>query len=399
MEQLLLRLLPCVAREIMLLLNDGLFIAFVTLLTTHLLINIGYLIYMSKASQRPWNLQLSEEYEPSVTIIVPAYKETRVIKKKIENIAELDYPKHKLQVIIIGDAETLEAAKEQTHLLEGVKMMLIEEKERLGKARALNHALKFAEGEIIATSDADAMWSRDALRNAVKYFNDPRVAAVTGHEIIANAYKNIHTYSEHLYRKTYYVLRLGESKISSTMIFQGELALYRRSYLGFFENRPGYSDDTGTVIRLIKEGRRCIYVPDAKFTDNAPPTLKDKIKLKSRRGQHLITALTEALKYKIKKEFPLPLYTVLANYYIHVLSPIMQCAIPAFLLASLLRNTVITISLIIVAILIISMLSRRVKALVELYIISTTALLTALMKTIIGMRTATWGKIESMRGV
>jgi cellulose synthase/poly-beta-1,6-N-acetylglucosamine synthase-like glycosyltransferase len=354
---------------------------------------------MSKASRRSWNLQLLENCEPFITIIVPAYKEAKIIKKKIENIAELDYPKHKLQVIIVGDTETLNAAKQHAHLLEGVKTMLIEEKERLGKTRALNYALKFAEGEIIATSDADAMWSRDALKKAVKYFSDPRIAAVTGHEIIANAYKNIHTYSEYLYRKTYYVLRLGESKINSTMIFQGELALYRKSYLKYFEDRPGYSDDTGTVIRLIRERYRCIYIPEAKFADAAPPNFKDKIKLKSRRGQHLISALTESLKYKIKGELPLPLYIILANCYMHVVSPIVQSVLPTILLISLLRNTAVIIFTVIVAILAISMLSRKAIALTELYVTSTIALITALIKAVIGMRAAVWEKIESMREV
>jgi len=121
-EELLSEFLSCLTREITSLLRDGLFIAFTTLLAIHLLINGGYLAYMSKASRRPWDLQLSEGYEPSVTIIVPAYREAKIIERKIENIAELDYPRHKLQVIIVGDAEALEVAKTQVHLLEGAKM-------------------------------------------------------------------------------------------------------------------------------------------------------------------------------------------------------------------------------------------------------------------------------------
>jgi len=73
---------------------------------------------MLKASQRPWGLSISEDYKPYVTIIVPAYKEAKVIGKKIENIAWLDYPKHKLQVIIVGNLETLEAAKQKLGILE-----------------------------------------------------------------------------------------------------------------------------------------------------------------------------------------------------------------------------------------------------------------------------------------
>jgi len=397
MESLLIEFASRFIKELSLLLNDSIFIAFISLTAFHLAITVGYFIYVSRASRKPWNLRVSDDYEPYVTIIVPAYKEARVIGKKIENIANLYYPKHKLQVLIIGDPETIDAAKKSIHMLNGMKVLLLEEKERLGKANALNYALKFAEGEIIATSDADAMWSPDALKNAVEYFSDPIVAAVTGHEIISNASKNIHTYSEQLYRKTYYVMRLGESKIWSTMIFQGELALYRRSYLKHFESKPGYSDDTGTVIRLIKEGYRCIYIPEAKFADAAPPNLKDKIKLKSRRGQHLVNALTEALKSKINGNFPLPASIVLANFYMHVVAPIIQLAIPILLAVSLVRNIALITSALVLVVLVTLMLKRDIRALAELYITSSLALTLALMKSIIGTRSTAWEKIESMR--
>ena len=384
-------------KELTFLLNDTIFITFITLITLHLAVNIGYFIFMSKASQKPWNLKTSENYEPYVTIIIPAYMEAKVIEKKIENIVNLDYPRHKLQVIIIGDPETIQAAKDKVRILEGVKFLLLEEKDRLGKAGALNYSMKFAEGEIIATSDADAFWGSDALRNAVKYFSDPLVAALTGHEIIFNASKNIHTYSEQLYRKTYYTLRLGESKIWSTMIFQGELALYRRDYLKQFENKPGFSDDTGTVIRLIKEGYRCIYVPEAKFTDTAPPNLKDKVKLKSRRGQHLTNALTNALKYKIKGNFPLPSGIVLVNYYMHSLAPLIQLALPIILAVSLIRDNAFFISLLLLMISTILMVKKNVRAIVELYITSTIALTIALIRNVTGKKTIIWEKIDSMR--
>jgi cellulose synthase/poly-beta-1,6-N-acetylglucosamine synthase-like glycosyltransferase len=181
------------------------------------------------------------------------------------------------------------------------------------------------------------------------------------------------------------------------MIFQGELALYRRSYLKYFESRPGYSDDTGTVIRLIKEGYRCIYIPEAKFADAAPPNLKDKIKLKSRRGQHLVNALTEALKYKIKGVLPLPAYIALANFYMHVLAPIIQLTIPILLVVSLIRSTALVTSILLIAILTISY--KNIRSLAELYISSSLALTLALIRSMAGTRSVIWEKIESMREI
>ena len=388
--------LATITSEIISAISDPFVIAPVALLFVHAFLIVGYLAYMKKVSKRPWNLNTRYDYEPVTTIIVPAYRESKVIVKKLKNILELEYPPEKLQVIVIGDPETIEICREFIKA-NNINLYLIEEKERMGKSQALNYALKHAKGEVIATSDADAIWDRKALKNALYYLSDPSVAAVSGHEIICNHTRNIHTYAEQMYRDIYYILRLGESKMYSTMIFQGELAAYKRDAVKYFDSRPGYSDDTGTVIRLIREGYRCLYVPEAVFWDNAPPTVKDKVKLKSRRGQHLFSALTEAMKYKIKRALPLPSTIVLANFYMHILSPIIQLVALLFLLIALLIHYTVAAFVMFSIMLLIFIRSKKVRAIIELYSTSSIALVIALIKNLLGMKKSSWDKITSMR--
>jgi len=75
-------LIDLIQQELALLLSDYLFLAFLILVIIHLAINVVYIIYMSKAFRRPWGLNISEYYKPSVTIIVPAYKEAKSNRTK-----------------------------------------------------------------------------------------------------------------------------------------------------------------------------------------------------------------------------------------------------------------------------------------------------------------------------
>lgn len=121
-----------------------------------------------------------------MTIIVPAYKEDRVIGRLLERITELDYPKDKLQVIVCNDghgkdggqsAEIIEEFNRKhpwlmaLHRLNGGK----------GKAAALNHALLYSLGELTIFFDADYLPNRDIIQRFTPFFRDPFCGAVQGY--------------------------------------------------------------------------------------------------------------------------------------------------------------------------------------------------------------------------
>jgi len=337
-------------------------------------------------------------YQPNISMIVCTYNEAKVIERKLENIQELDYPENKLQIIIVDSASndgTLERVK--VFLAKTTfrfSITLISEKERLGKSHALNVALNQANGEIIATSDADSFWDQDALLKAVSYFADPSVGAVTGKEKIVNLKKNVYTMGEGFYRTFFYTLRLGESCIHSTLLFQGELALYRRNVFKEFEDRPGYSDDIGTVISIVCNGYRCIFVPEAVFHDTAPFSLRGRLMLKSRRSEHLISGVVRALRLKIKRKLPLSWRVVFFNFYLHVISPLL-------LIATLLMTGIVYIidfrTLWFLGFLLIPLLIKKPRVVVVAYLTSNLALIMGLYPILTRKRSGAWRKVEEMR--
>ena len=358
-----------------------------------------YYLWMKSKESLAWGLKTSEEYRPQVSLVVATYNEASVIRYKLERIQKIDYPEDKLDVIVVDSNSndgTLEACRSY---LSSVKfrfpIQLISEDERLGKSHALNTALRYARGELIATSDADSFWEPDALLKAVSFFSDPSVGAVTGRECLTNLDKNVHTQSEGLYRKFYYTLRLGESKIHSTLIFQGELSVYRRAVFDKFEDKSGCSDDTGTVIQIVSKGYRCLFVPESIFYDNAAFSLEGRLMLKSRRAQHLIAGVMKSVQLKLKRSLPVPLSVILFNFYFHVVAPFLLLSTLALFVATIAFNfsTLWFLSLLPLAVL----LSKRLRVFVVSYFSGNLALIIGLVQHLGPKHTASWRKIDEMR--
>ena len=358
-----------------------------------------YYAWMKNKAKKAWGLIVNQNYRPKLSLIIPTYNEALVISKKLEDIQGIEYPEDKLQVILVDSASTDGTLAVCKDWLEKnnfrFSITLLSEKQRLGKSHALNTALEFADGEIIATSDADSFWEPEALSKAVSFFADPSVGAVTGREELINLEKSVHTLSEGIYRKFYYVLRLGESKVNSTLIFQGELSLYRRAALEKFEDKAGYSDDTGTVVNIISKGYRCLFVPDAVFHDTTAFSLRGRLMLKSRRAQHLISGITHSLKLKIDGKLPLSATVIFFNFYMHIISPLLLISAAFVFAVAIVLYFQNLWYLLLFGIPLLAFNKSRI--LLFSYLTSNIALIVGLMRHLTRKREVAWRKIEEMR--
>jgi len=113
---------------------------------------------------------------PSVTIAIPAYNEEKSIRRCIEHVLKLDYPK-KIEVIVINDGSTDKTEKIIKSF--GNKIKFINRKENSGiKSIPLNMALKKSKGEIFGFVDAETFIESHSLKKLIGYFNDPKVGSV-----------------------------------------------------------------------------------------------------------------------------------------------------------------------------------------------------------------------------
>jgi cellulose synthase/poly-beta-1,6-N-acetylglucosamine synthase-like glycosyltransferase len=124
-----------------------------------------------------------EEEIPFVTIQLPVYNELYVMERLLDNIAEIDYPKDKLEIQVLDDSTDESFEETAKHIQEiqktGLDIQHVTRENRLGyKAGALKEGLKTAKGEYIAIFDADFLPKKNWLKNTIPYFKDPEIGVV-----------------------------------------------------------------------------------------------------------------------------------------------------------------------------------------------------------------------------
>jgi cellulose synthase/poly-beta-1,6-N-acetylglucosamine synthase-like glycosyltransferase len=239
---------------------------------------------------------------PSVTLLIPAYNEENVIERTIKNILRLNYPKEKLEVIIIDDG-----SKDKTYKIakkyEDGKLIKVLTKNNGGKANTLNFGLKYAKNEYVGVVDADTFLEKNALRNCMKYFDEENVAAVTSHILVKTKnnllekLQNIEFMITALTRKLYEF----SSIISAT---PGPLSIYCKDILvelgGFDENN--LTEDVEIAWRILKNNYKIRMAFDAKVYHDYPSSLKVWWKQRTRWGIGGLQTIFKYLKYLFRKD-------------------------------------------------------------------------------------------------
>jgi cellulose synthase/poly-beta-1,6-N-acetylglucosamine synthase-like glycosyltransferase len=216
---------------------------------------------------------------PSVTLLIAAHNEEPVIGVKLENSLELDYPGGLLQIIVAADGSddrTAEIAR--SYAGRGVETSF--SPERRGKTAAINRAMPSATGEIVVFSDANNLYSKDALRELVAPFADGRVGAATGAKVLLKAGGAVGE-SEGLYWRYESFIKEQETRLGSCTGVAGEILAVRRE---FFEPPPEnvINDDFYIGMRIVRRGRRLVYTPRARSTERSTGSAADEIARRSR---------------------------------------------------------------------------------------------------------------------
>lgn len=216
------------------------------------------------------------KYFPKVTIAIPAYNEEKGIATTIKSVLNLDYPKKKLEIIIVNDGSkdrTKEAARSAIKNTRNVKLI---SQKNSGKAAALNTALKYATGEFFACVDADSTVCKSSLALMLIHFEDKKVGAV----ISALRVKNKRNVFERIQRLEYIIAVLSRklrALIKTLDMTPGVLSVYRTSVLkklGGFDENNNPTEDFEIALRLKYNGYNINIEPEAVTYTAVPSTLR-----------------------------------------------------------------------------------------------------------------------------
>jgi cellulose synthase/poly-beta-1,6-N-acetylglucosamine synthase-like glycosyltransferase len=218
------------------------------------------------------------EIEPGVTLIVSAFNEAAVIAEKIRNSLALDYPREKIEIVVISDASD-DGTDEIVGQFAAQGVRLLRMNDRGGKTLGLNAGVRAAKGEIVVFSDANAMYLPDAIRKMARNFADPAVGAVVGESTYADAEGGAQQ-SESLYWKYETGIKRLETQIGSTVGGDGAIYAIRRSL--YRDMRADALSDFVNPMQIVQAGYRCIYEPEAQSIEEAAEGFEKEFRRKVR---------------------------------------------------------------------------------------------------------------------
>jgi len=283
-----------------------------------------YFVCVSVWAKKPWGLAIDSNFQPKVSILIPVHNEEKTIVDKLRNIKSVAYPKGNIEIIVTDDASddgTLQRVKSFVELNPDLNIRVVKHSLRTGKSVALNRALPFSSNDVVIVSDADTQWPEDVLKKTLPYLMNSKVGAVTCGGVNRNRDETWVTKGEDTYLHFTNLIRLGESKLHSTIRFEGGFCAFKKNAFDQFDAETG-SDDSGTALEVVQRGYRAIIVPDTVFYTTFPTFFADKLKMKARRATQLISLWIKCSKLLFQRRLLLPKKIAIPEMLLFILSPL-----------------------------------------------------------------------------
>lgn len=240
------------------------------------------LIYGGAVTKRKSALGLTRDYQPFVSIIVPARNEEKNIDNAIKYLSKSDYPIDKYEIVAVDDRssdstpERLEKLKAHVPNLKIVSVKETNGQNNLkGKAGALDNGIKQAKGELILMTDADCEVNPKWISTIVNHFSNPKV------EIISS-YTNIK--GERIFDKIQAVQWVYLQKMASAGpafnfplgCFGTNLSIRKKTYndIGGYGNIPfSVTEDYALLKAVMNRGGEAVYLTNPLATVTTNPCI------------------------------------------------------------------------------------------------------------------------------
>ncbi len=314
---------------------NAIFIITALIFTTYLILTVFSAIslrkYLRKNSYVDYNSIVSSPLAPSLSVIAPAYNESRTIVDNIRTLLSLYYNNY--EVVVVNDGSTDDSMEKmiETYELEKVnyyfdyrlpckriravyksqnrsfKKLTVIDKRNGGKADSLNAGLNVCKNDLVVSIDADSIMEPDALLKLVKPFmeaKDKKVIGAGGVIRIANSCEisGGHIVKVNLprkflpraqvmeYTRAFLMGRMAWSELDGLLLISGALGMFDREIViasgGYHTNTVG--EDMELVVRIrrymVDHGLEydVVYIPDPLCWTEVPTTIRVLARQRSR---------------------------------------------------------------------------------------------------------------------
>lgn len=210
---------------------------------------------------KPAITHLREDSFPTVALIISCYNEADVIREKLRNALELDYPKDRLRIIVVSDGSD-DGTDDLVREFSDDGVMLIRQEGRLGKTMGINLAMEQVSEAVTAFSDANAMYAPDAISKLVRNLADPKVGYVVGAALYTDADQGASAQNENLYWRYELAIKSMESRLHSVVGGDGAIYAIRTELWEPLQQQD--INDFVNPLQIVAKGYRGVFDAEAR---------------------------------------------------------------------------------------------------------------------------------------
>jgi cellulose synthase/poly-beta-1,6-N-acetylglucosamine synthase-like glycosyltransferase len=227
-----------------------------------------------------------DDFEPTVEVIIPMFNEGGSIEETLVSLLAQDYPAEKLRVTVVDDCSTDDSYEHAARiaLTSRGRIRVSKNPRNIGKRHSIIRATRESQAEIIVSVDSDVVVDPPAIRQLMRRFVSPQIAAVGGRIDVRNMRDNWLTRMQVVkYWYAYSFLKNLEWAFRRVMCLSGCLTAYRRTVLVELEpvlmNREilgvpiKYGEDRFLTRKIVAAGYHTTMTNDAVCRTFVPTTL------------------------------------------------------------------------------------------------------------------------------
>ena len=210
----------------------------------------------------------------TVSVLIPAYNEEKVIAATVERILASKY--ENLEILVIDDGSLDRTAEMIRRRFAGEARVNLISIANGGKAHALNTGLHQATGTVVVALDADTQFNSDTISQLVRWFADPEIGAVAGNAKVGNRINMITCWQALEYIVAQNLERRALSALDTLTVVPGAVGAWRREALIKLGGFPAdtLAEDQDLTIAVQTAGYRVVFDTDAVAWTEAPDTFR-----------------------------------------------------------------------------------------------------------------------------
>ena len=254
-----------------------------------ILLGIGRLLFIGGLAFAQWLrsrkrtlTHAGQDYQPFISIIVPAYNEEKVIANTLNGLLTSTYTK--FEIIVVDDGSPDQTSKVVREQFANDARIQLFTRENAGKAEALNFGLNRAKGEVIVALDADTIFPPETVGALAHRFYDPRVGAVAGNAKVGNRINLITRWQALEYITSQNMDRRAFASLNCITVVPGAVGAWRKELLlavgGFASDT--LAEDQDLTLKIRKLGHKISYEENAVAWTEAPDTIRSLAKQRYR---------------------------------------------------------------------------------------------------------------------